>query len=268
MISDRRTLTYIAIALIVGAALALAVALARNGTTAVTSASQGQAGLAAQSGLLGSDQGASGIAIADPAKTEAMLDQFVAKDPFIPLVTQGGSTPAPTPSPTSSPTTSYSAGISVNGTKYTVVNGDKVPSSSPAFKIAGITSGDVTFTVIDTTLENGDTSITVNLGESVRATLKSGKTYDLSVLSIGQSGSGTSTSGHSISVLSITSSNGTAMATIEVDGKTYADLKVGDTVTTSWGQISIISINVSGQTVTVMHGDATIVLHAGQVVVK
>ena len=267
MISDRRTLTYIAIALIVGAALALAVALAKNGTTAAVSTSQDQAGLATQSDLLGSDQGVAGVAIADPARTEAMLDQFTAKDPFIPLPTSSA-TPSPTPSPSSTATTSYTASISVNGTRYTVVNGDKVPNSSPAFTIAGITSGDVTFAVISGTLENGDSSITVNLGESVRATLKSGKSYDLSVLSIGQRGSGTSVSGHSISVLSITSSNGTAMATIEVDGKTYADLKVGDTITTPWGEISIISINVSAQTVTVMHGDVTLVLHAGQVVVK
>lgn len=266
MIRDRRTLTYIAIALIVGGALALAVALSRSGEAAPTTTAQGQAGAVAQQALLGSDEGAGGLAVADPAKTEALLDQFVAKDPFIPLVTPGA-TPTPTPSPT--PTSaSYSASVSVNGTKYTVKNGDTVPSGSPAFKIAGITSGDVTFTVIDGTLKNGDTSITVNLGESVRATLENGKSYDLSVLSIGKSGSGTSVSGHSISVLSITTSNGVAMATLEVDGKTYSMLEVGDTISTSWGEISIIAINASAQTVTVMHGDQTLVLHAGQVVVK
>ncbi len=158
----------------------------------------------------------------------------------------------------------------MNGTEYTVDNGDKVPTSSPAFKITGITSGDVTFAVIDGELKNGDSSITVNLGESVKATLENGKSYNLSVLSIGQGsgGGGGSTDGHSISVLSITTSNGTAMCTIEVDGKTYSDLKVGDVVDTSWGEIAIIAINVSAQTVTVMHGDQTLVLHAGQVVVK
>ena len=44
--------------------------------------------------------------------------------------------------------------------------------------------------------------------------------------------------------------------------------KVGDVIETSWGEIAIIAINVSAQTVTVMHGDQTLVLHAGQVVVK
>ena len=56
--------------------------------------------------------------------------------------------------------------------------------------------------------------------------------------------------------------------TIKVDGKTYSDLEQGDVVDTSWGQIEIISISVNGQTVTILHGDQTLTLHAGQVVVK
>ncbi len=134
-----------------------------------------------------------------------------------------------------------------------------MPGSSPAFTISGITSGDVTFTVIDGALKNGDSSISVNLGESVSATLESGKTYELSVLSIGSSGGG-SGNGHTISVLSITSSNGTAMVTFEVDGKTYADKTVGDVFSTSAGEIKVIAINVDAQTVTIMLGDQTITL--------
>jgi hypothetical protein len=264
MIANRRTLTYIAIALIVGAALALAVALARSDAPAAnsgTSATQTQS----QGGVLGDTTGAGAVASADPARQEPMLDKFTAKDPFLPFAV---ATPTPSPTSTSNPDQSLSAHVKVNGTAYTVVQGDKVPSSSPAFTISGITSSDVTFSVIDGTLENGDSSISVNLGESVSATLDNGKTYDLSVVSIGASGSGTSTSGHSISVLSITSSNGTAMVTLEVDGKTYSDLTVGAVISTSWGEIKVIAINVDAQTVTIVHGDQTLTLRAGQVVVK
>jgi len=264
MIANRRTLTYVAIALIVGAALALAVALARSDAPAAGSA-PAAAQTQSQGGVLGDTTGAGAIASADPAKQEPMLDKFTAKDPFIPFAV---ATPAPSPSATSNPDESLSAHVKVNGTTYTVVQGDKVPSSSPAFTISGITSSDVTFAVIDGTLENGDSSISVNLGESVSATLDNGKTYDLSVTSIGAGGSGTSTSGHSISVLSITSSNGTAMVTLEVDGKTYSDLTVGAVVSTSWGEIKVIAINVDAQTVTIVHGDQTLTLRAGQVVVK
>jgi hypothetical protein len=260
VITNKRTLTYVAIALIVGAALALAVALARSdapaagpGPAAQTQAQQGE--------VLGDTAGAGTIASADPAKQEPLLDKFTAKDPFIPL-----SVASPTPSPTSSPSTSLSARVTVNGTTYTVVQGDKVPGSSPAFTISSITSGDVTFAVIDGALKNGDSSITVNLGESVSATLENGKTYDLSVLSIGSSGGGGN--GHTISVLSITSSNGTPMATFEVDGKTYADKKVGDVFSTSAGEIQVIAINVDAQTVTIVLGDQTLTLRAGQVIVK
>ena len=54
------------------------------------------------------------------------------------------------------------------------------------------------------------------------------------------------------------------MCTIEVDGMTYADKKEGDTFSTGWGEIKIISINVSAQTVTIMHGDQTLTLHVGE----
>jgi len=262
MIANRRTLTYVAIALIVGAALALAVALSRGDAPAAGSgpaAAQTQA----QGGILGDTSGAGTIASADPAKQEPLLDKFTAKDPFIPFAV---ATPTPTPSPTSTSQASLSAQVKVNGTTYTVKQGATVPGSSPAFTISSITSGDVTFAVIDGALKNGDTSITVNLGESVSATLESGKTYELSVLSIGSSSGGGN--GHTISVLSITSSNGAAMATFEVDGKVYADKKVGDVFSTSAGEIQVIAINIDAQTVTIVLGDQTITLRAGQVIVK
>jgi predicted RNA-binding protein with TRAM domain len=267
VIGNRRTLTYVAIALIVGASLALAVALARSDAPAA-----GSAGTAAVSGsattadvLADTGEDDAGAVVADPAKQEPLLDQFASKDPFIPLVmpsTSGGDGNGGTGGETS-----LTAKVKVDGTSYSVSKGDKVPGGSPAFEITGITSGDVTFTVIDGKLKNGDSSITIKVGESADVELENGKKYKLAVTSVGSSGDGT-TGGHTISVLSVTSQNGTAQATIEVDGKTYSDLKVGDVVDTSWGQIKIISINVGAQTVTIMHGDQTITLRVGQVVVK
>ena len=261
MIANRRTLTYIAIALLVGAALALALAVARSDAPAAGSGAsvvQSQT----QGGVLADTEGAGAIAIADPARQEPLLDKFTAKDPFIPFATAA---PTPTPNPTSTSSPTLSARVKVNGTTYTVVKGDQVPGSSPVFTIAGVSSGDVTFAVISGALTNGDSSIAVNLGESVRVTLENGRSYDLAVLSIGSGGGG---SGHTISVLSITVSNGTAMVTFEVDGKVYADKVVGDVFSTAWGEIAVIAINVDAQTVTIVHGDQTIVLHAGQVIVK
>jgi hypothetical protein len=270
---NRRVLTYIAIALIVGAALALAVALAGNGagTTGVAASSAADQ----TAGAVYSDDSEAALAAADPAKEQPLLDKFTSKDPFIPFPTAAsGSTATPSPSASSTAAPSdLSAKVKVDGTSYNVMQGDNVPGgSAAAFTISGVTSGDVTFNVIDGKLENGDTSFSVNLGEAVKVTLDSGVSYDISVVSIGSSssggGSGGSSTSHSITVLSVTSQNGVAMATFEVDGKTYSDKKQGDVFTTTWGEIEVISINVDGQTVTIMHGDQTLTLHAGQVVVK
>ena len=277
MMGSRRTLTYVAIALILGAALALAVALARNPAPAGGAGVTSTQAAGASSAVLGDTAGASSLVNADPAKQEPLLDQFTPKDPFVPLTQSnsgGTTTVATTTTTTSATTTTFAAHIKVNGTSYTVVKGDKVPSGTSAFSISAISSGDVTFAVIDGTLENGDSAVTVNLGEAVTVTLDGGKQYTLSVVSIGSATSGNNgsggatTSSHTIAVLSVSSSNGVALATIEVDGKTYPDKKVGMVITTSWGQVKILAINVSAQTVTVMHGDQTIVLHVGQVIIK
>ena len=272
MRQNRRMLAYIAIALIVGAALALAVALGSSGA-ADPSAPAG-ADVAATASSVYSDDGEAALAAADPAKEQPLLDRFTSKDPFIPFPTPGA-TVAPTGSPSPNPTstaapTNLSAKIKVDGTNYTVTQGDKVPGGSAAeFKVTGVSSGDVTFQVIDGALENGDKSFTVNLGEAVRVTLDSGVSYDISVLSISSGGGGGGgSSAHSIAVLSINSQNGVAVATFEVDGKTYSDKKVGDVFDTSWGEIEVLSINVGAQTVTILHGDQTLTLHAGQVVIK
>ena len=222
-----------------------------------------------------SDSGEAVLAAADPAKEQPLLDKFTSKDPFIPFPTPGASstsTPSPNPTSTSAPS-NLSAKVKVDGTSYNVMQGDKVPGgSAAAFTVTGVTSGDVTFEVIDGELENGDKSFSVNLGEAVRVTLDSGVSYDISVVSIGASssggGSGGSGTSHSITVLSISSQNGVAVATFEVDGKTYSDKEQGDVFSTSFGEIEVLSINVNAQTVTIMHGDQTLTLHAGQVIVK
>jgi predicted RNA-binding protein with TRAM domain len=268
VIKNRRTLAYVAIALIVGAALALAVALASSRTTPSSTSSTAvqtrtSPSLLAETAVTGSTS--SDPLSADPAKEQPLLDKFVSKDPFVPLAVTNSTSSG---SGGSSTTTGLTAKIKVNGTSYSVVTDDKVPGGNPAFQVSAITSSDVTFAVInDTTTKSGETHVTVKLGEKVSVPLKSGKTYKLEVTSIGNSGGG-STSGHTISVLSVSETNNTALATIEVDGKTYSDKKVGAVFSTSWGDIKVIAIDVGAQTVTVMHGDQTITLRAGQVVAK
>ena len=262
MIKNKRRLTYLIIALILGAALALALVLSGDDPAPTFQGSKITTSNAATSPT--PTETASGDPlVVDPAKEEPLLDKFTSKDPFLPLATSnsgggGGGGGAQT---------ELTAKITMNGTAYTVTKGDSVPSTNAVFTISAVASSSVTFALASGSFENGDSSVVVGVGETVKVTKQGGPSYTLKVISVGDSGGGTQ-DGHSITVLSITDSNGTAMVTLEIDGTTYSDKKVGDTFTTSWGEIKIIAINVDAQTVTIMHGDQTITLHAGQVIVK
>lgn len=268
MMTSRRTVLIVVAALALGALAALVAGVGRDpaATGLGTYGSSVQAdGVLAQDETTtdATDDGTGELAAAaDPAKQQPTLDKFVVKDPFIPLYqpnTGTGGTGTTTPT---------SAKVKVNGTSYTVKVGDEVASG--VFTISAIGSNSVTFQLQEgQQFDDGSTSVTVNVGESVKVTNKdTGKSYTLEVLSVGDDGGGGGTSGHTISAVSISEQNGVAMATIEVDGVTYADKKVGDVFSTGWGDVKIVSINVGAQTVTVLHGDQTLTLRVGQVVTK
>ena len=85
------------------------------------------------------------------------------------------------------------------------------------------------------------------------------------------SGSTTSTTAnarHSMKALSISTTNGTSTANIEVDDVVYQNKRVGDILSTGWGEVKITRIDVSAQSVTVLHGSETRVLYVGQEIIK
>ena len=90
MSPNRRVLTYVAIALIVGAALASPspCRTAARATSGAAAAGGDKAAVTAYSA--GSD--AAALAAADPAKEQPLLDKFTSKDPFIPFPTPGAAT--------------------------------------------------------------------------------------------------------------------------------------------------------------------------------
>lgn len=73
---------------------------------------------------------------------------------------------------------------------------------------------------------------------------------------------------HSMKVLSIDVVNGVPVVTFEVDDVIYEDKKEGDVVSTSWGQIEVVSIDPDSQTVVFLHGSETRVLQVGQEFLK
>jgi hypothetical protein len=58
------------------------------------------------------------------------------------------------------------------------------------------------------------------------------------------------------------------VCTFEVDRVVYQDKKVGDVVSTSWGQIKVLAINTQTQSVTFQHGSESRTLSVGQQIVK
>jgi hypothetical protein len=121
--------------------------------------------------------------------------------------------------------------------------------------------------------EDGSTSVQVAESQQVSVTnADTGTVYKLKVtqLNFGSSG-GTSvqpTGGHVIQVLSVNTRNGVSSATFKVDATTFADKQVGALFTTDWGQIKVLGIDASAQTVAFMHGDASFTLHVGQQIEK
>jgi len=227
--------------------------------------------------------------LADPAKDTPILDKFHSKDPFTPhfIAATGGTGTGgtvPTSSPTATPLAPVAADIKIQSTVYKNQKvGAKLPPGDPVLGVTKITASGVIFKLINGwELPDFTTTMTVAEGETVDVTVVKGsstKKFSITVVAIifestggGGGGGGGGTLGgssvtqgtHSIKVLSIDTQNGTASATLVVDGVTYANKHVGDTFSTGWGEIKILGINAAAQTVTILHGDQRITLQVGQ----
>ncbi|OFW57126.1 MAG: hypothetical protein A2133_08785 [Actinobacteria bacterium RBG_16_64_13] len=71
---------------------------------------------------------------------------------------------------------------------------------------------------------------------------------------------------HTLKVLAIGQVGGKPAVTFQVDGSVYKDKRIGDVVSTNWGQIKILDISTSSKVVTLLQGSETLVLTVGQTV--
>lgn len=71
---------------------------------------------------------------------------------------------------------------------------------------------------------------------------------------------------HTLKILSVGDVGGSAAVTFKVDDSVYKDKRVGNVVSTSWGQIKVLDISTSSKVATLLHGSETLVLSVGQVV--
>lgn len=109
-----------------------------------------------------------------------------------------------------------------------------------------------------TTAQSGTTTSTKNGDTGGSGTTRTSSTHPT------QTTSGT----HYLKLLSVSTANGVAVCTFEVDRVVYQDKKVGDVASTSWGQVKVLAVNVENQTVVFQHGSESRTLSVGQQIVK
>lgn len=71
---------------------------------------------------------------------------------------------------------------------------------------------------------------------------------------------------HTLKILSVGEVGGAPAVTFQVDSSVYKDRRVGDVVSSSWGQIKVLDLSTASKVATLLHGSETLVLSVGQVV--
>ena len=71
---------------------------------------------------------------------------------------------------------------------------------------------------------------------------------------------------HTMTVLSIANVGGSPAVTFRVDSMTYTSKFVGNVVSTTWGEVQVLAVDVSGQVATFLHGSETVTLAVGVVI--
>ncbi len=70
---------------------------------------------------------------------------------------------------------------------------------------------------------------------------------------------------HMLQVLSVGDVDGEPAVTFQVDNNVYEDQQVGDTVSTSWGDVTVVGIDAGAKVVTLLHDGKTLTLAEHQI---
>ena len=130
------------------------------------------------------------------------------------------------------------------------------------------TTTTTTLATTTTTLIGTSTTSTTSFSGSTTTTAQGSTTTTTQATTTTTAPHGTNNQLHSLKILSISTVNGSPVVTFQVDSTVYSDLHKGDTVSTSFGQIKVLDINASSQTVTLLQGSETELLSVGQTVLK
>jgi hypothetical protein len=68
-----------------------------------------------------------------------------------------------------------------------------------------------------------------------------------------------------LQILQVHDVSGTAAVTFQVDNNVYQDQHVGDKVSTSWGDVTVVDIDTTAKVVTLLHDSQTLTMAETQV---
>jgi hypothetical protein len=71
---------------------------------------------------------------------------------------------------------------------------------------------------------------------------------------------------HTMTVVSIADVGGSPAVTFRVDASTYTNRLVGDVVSTTWGDVQVLAVDVPGQVATFLQGSESVTLAVGVVI--
>jgi hypothetical protein len=129
-----------------------------------------------------------------------------------------------------------------------------VPTTESTNSTTGTTSSSTTTSSTTTTTTSTSTSSTSTTSTSSTSTTSTSSTT-----------STTSFFTHMLQILQVHDANGSAAVTFQVDNNVYVDQHVGDKVSTSWGDVTVVDINVTAKTVTLLHDGQTLTMTETQV---
>lgn len=119
-----------------------------------------------------------------------------------------------------------------------------------------------------TTSTGGSTTPTTGSGSTTSTTGSGSTTSTTGGSTTTTQPSGVNNALHGLKILSVDVVNGIPVVTFEVDDTVYEDKREGDVVSTTWGQIKVVSIDAEEQVVVFLHGSETRTLRVGQEFLK
>jgi hypothetical protein len=68
-----------------------------------------------------------------------------------------------------------------------------------------------------------------------------------------------------LQILSVGDAGGAPAVTFQVDNNVYVDQRVGNKVSTSWGDVTVVGINADAKVVTLLHASKTLTMAERQI---